>query len=123
MDLYPLRPSLFERVPPFINFVPALAPGVVPGMEPATQSLLVYGPQYWDRHEWDQVGQIDCCEDDDFLEVILSSGSLVEDSHGHGKVDQLVGRGGGKEQGQVQGQEECKYQYHIIKFCFTCQRK
>ena len=56
MDLRPLRPSLFERVPPFINFVPALAPGVVPGMEPAAQSLLVYGPQYWDRHDWDQVG-------------------------------------------------------------------
>ena len=57
MDLHPLRPSLFERVPPFINFVPALAPGVVPGMEPAERSLLVYGPQYWDLHEWDQVRQ------------------------------------------------------------------
>ena len=43
-----------------------------------------------------------------FSERGFLSGSPVEDSHGHGEVDPLVGRGGGQEQGQVQGQEECK---------------
>ena len=76
MDLHPLRPSLFERVPPFINCVPALAPGVVPGMEPAERSLLVYGPQYWDLHEWDQVRQSSDLKLSYNLKVIFSQDHL-----------------------------------------------
>ena len=33
----------------------------------------------------------------------------MEDPDGDGKVDHLVGRRGGQEQGQVQGQEEREY--------------
>ena len=40
----PLRPALFPRVPPFINFVPAFNPS----------GEIERGSQYWDQEKWDQ---------------------------------------------------------------------
>ncbi len=47
MDVSVLRASLFDHVPPFINFVPA-AEAVGGSAGHASR-----GPQYWDQPAWD----------------------------------------------------------------------
>ena len=47
-----LRPSLFHRVPPFINFVPSFE---APSDDGDCDEKPVYGLQYWDQRQWDQV--------------------------------------------------------------------